>query len=408
MKKKHIAAIIVLVFLTGIYFLLFHQNRSLKFIPENADVVILVDTKKAKRQYIFSVLTHPSKWFEGDKKDKNKISISDSGVKIPDFLQIFHLKNSKFSNYYTILELDDFQKFCTLLKKNQFINKGSQGYVKDHYVVYVNKKYAVIGTSNDEFIYIADFLKKNPSNKNTSADRFIKGSLGSLSLISGKDIQNFDINLNDDEIEIKNEKNSADFNSLISDLHKKVQFFEAELDSENIGKISAVFKENLTESTSVNHLKMSADLVEVNDTIVSYGYDDNFNEIEKVTYQKIVQPNYEIFLQTSFPDKTWNYFRHKKWINAQSQFTAIPFQPNTISQSKNAISIKSVGKFANLNEIKNQNFIFIRNNALLHSSFKFLNNSVLRDVEYVFYGNKSSNYKVKIKFKKEKYPLILR
>lgn len=408
MKKRYIALIIALLLLTGVYFLFYHKATGLKFIPKNADVVVLIDTKKFTRQYISSFLIHPSHWFEDRKKNKNKISLSDSGVKIPDFLQIFHLKNSKISNYYTILELEDFQKFCTLLKKNRFVNKGSQGYVKDNLVVYVNKKYAVVGTSNDEFTEIAGFLSKKRSDKNQNADQFIKGSLGSLSFISGKKIQNFEINLNDDEIEIHNEEYSNDFESLISDLHRKTQFLEAELDSENIKKMSSVFIDDFTQSASINHLKMTANIVEVNDTIVSYGYDDNFNEIEKKSYQKIVQPKYEILLETLYPEKTWRYLQQKQWINAQNQFTAIPFQPNLVSQNKNQISIKSVGTSKKLNEIKNQNYIFIKNNALLYTSFKFLNNSVLRDVEYLFYGNKNTDYTAKIHFKKEKYPLILR
>ena len=153
---------------------------------------------------------------------------------------------------------------------------------------------------------------------------------------------------------------------------------------------------------------MSANLTQVNDTIVSYEYDDNFNEIEKISYQKIVQPDYEIVLQTSNPEKAWTYFQNKKWINAKNQFTAIPFQPNLMSVNKNHISIKSTRKSVKINETKNQNYIFIKNNPLLLSSFKTLNNQFFKDIEYLFYGNKNQDYTVKIKFKKEKYPLILR
>ena len=114
---------------------------------------------------------------------------------------------------------------------------------------------------------------------------------------------------------------------------------------------------------------MSANLAEVNDTIISYGYDDNFNEIEKISYQKIVQPDYEILLQCSNPNKTLEYFQRKKWMNAQNQFTAIPFQPNLMSVNKNHISIKSTRKSVKINETKNQNYIFIKNIYFLFSKF---------------------------------------
>ncbi len=410
MKKRYIPFALIFLMSVAVYILLFHKNKTLKFIPENADLVVLIDMKKVRRQYIYDWLMHPSQWSKSSKNNNETVSFRNSGVKIPDFLQIFHLKNSKFSNYYTILELEDFQKFCTLLKKQQFVNKGIQGCVKDNIVVYVNKKYAVVGTSSDEFAEISDFLSKKNVDKNQNADRFMKGSLGSLSFISGKNVQNFSINLKDDEIEIKNEENSTNFQSLISDLNRKTQFLEAELDSENIRKISSFFKENIADSASVNHLKMSADLAEVNDTIISYGYDDNFNEIEKVSYQKIIQPNYEILLQTSDPNKTWSYFQNKKWINAQNQFTAIPFQPNLIYNNKNEVYIKSTGRSVK-HDFKKQNFIFLKNNHLLYSSLKTLvgsHSKLVKDIDYIFYGNKSQDYLVKIKLKKNELPLLLR
>lgn len=408
MKKKYIALIITILLSVGVYFLFFHKDKNLKYIPENTDIVVLIDVKKATRQYISSFLTHPSKWVEDDEKDKNKISISNSGLEIPDFLQIFHLKSTEISEWYTIFEINDKAKFLTFLKDRKFISDGKDLFKNNQLFIKIEYGRCIVGTSDLNFKNIGKPFSQKFRNEVLNADSFIDTGLGSISFISELRTQNFSIHLKDDEIEIKNEQNSANFESLISDLNKETQFLNVELNSENIKKISSVFKENITDSTAVNHLKMSVNLAEVNDPIVSYGYDNQFNEIEKVSYQKIIQPNYEILLQTSNPDKTWNYFQQKRWINAQNQFTAIPFQPNLISKRKNQLSIKSTQKAVKLNETKNQNYIFIKNNPLLFSSFKTLNNQIFKDVEYVFYGNKNQDYTVKIKFKKEKYPLILR
>ncbi|UFH30667.1 hypothetical protein LNP04_11850 [Chryseobacterium sp. C-71] len=408
MKKKYIALIITILLSVGVYFMFFHKDKSLKYIPKNADVVVMVDVKKATRQYISSFLMHPSKWFEEGEKNDMKISISDSGLKIPDFLQIFHLKNTKISEWYTIFEINNKAKFSTFLKERKFISDGKDLFKNNQLFIKIEGGKCIVGTSDLNFKNIGKPFSQNFRNKVLNADSFMNDGLGSVSFISELRTQNFSIYLKDDEIEIKNEQNSADFESLISDLNKETQFLNVELNSENIKKISSIFKENITDSASVSHLKMSANLSEVNDKIISYGYDDNFNEIEKISYQKIVQPNYEILLQTSNPDKTWNYFQQKKWINAQNQFIAIPFQPNLISKSKNQLSIKSTQKAGKLSETKNQNYIFIKNSPLLFSSFKNLSNPIFKDVEYLFYGNKNLDYTVKIKFKKEKYPLILR
>ena len=147
--------------------------------------------------------------------------------------------------------------------------------------------------------------------------------------------------------------------ALVSNVEPKTQFLNAELNSENIKKISSVFNENLTDSASFDRLKMNSNLVELNDTIISYGYDDNFNEVEKISYQKIVQPNYEISIQSSNPDKIWAYFQNKKWINAQNKFTVIPFQPNLISKEKKHVSIKSTPQSVKLSDTKNENYIYV-------------------------------------------------
>lgn len=408
MKKKYIFLIIIVLLSIGVYFLFFHKDKSLKYIPDNADIVVLVDVKKAKRQYISSYIAHPSKWFEEKNGAKNKISVTDSGLEIPDFLQIFHLNNTKISEWYTVLEINDKEKLSAFLKDRKFINDGKGTFKNNQLFVKINGEKCIVGTSDLNFNNIGKPFSEKFRNNVLNADSFMDDGLGSISFISELRTQNFSIDLQDNEIEIKNKHNSANFGSLISDLYKKSQFLDAELDSENIKKIGSVFKENLTDSTSVNHLKMSANLTQVNDTIVSYEYDDNFNEIEKISYQKIVQPDFEIVLQTSNPEKVWTYFQNKKWINAKNQFTAIPFQPNLMSVNKNHISIKSTRKSVKINETKNQNYIFIKNNSLLLSSFKTLNNQFFKDIEYLFYGNKNQDYTVKIKFKKEKYPLILR
>lgn len=408
MKKKYIFLIIIVLLSIGVYFLFFHKDKSLKYIPENADIVVLIDVKKAKRQYISSYIVHPLKWFEEKKGAKNKISVTDSGLEIPDFLQIFHLNNTKISEWYTVLEINDKEKLSAFLKDRKFINDGKETFKNNQLFVKINGEKCIVGTSDLNFNNIGKPFSEKFRNNVLNADSFMDDGLGSISFISELWTQNFSIDLKDDEIEIENKQNSADFELLISDLYKKSQFLDAELDSENIKKIGSVFKENFTDSTSVNHLKMSANLTQVNDTIVSYEYDDNFNEIEKISYQKIVQPDFEIVLQTSNPEKVWKYFQNKKWINAKNQFTAIPFQPNLISVNKNHISIKSTRKSVKINETKNQNYIFIKNNPLLLSSFKTLNNQFFEDIEYLFYGNKNQDYTMKIKFKKEKYPLILR
>lgn len=408
MSRKKIIVPLVLVLAIACYFVFFHKDKTLQFVPENADAVALVDVKKLTRQYISSFITHPSQWFDGKKTDKEGTSILDAGVKIPDFLQIFHLKNTGFSHWYTVIELDDHQKFLSFLKKQKFINKGNNLYQKDHVFLSLQDGHCIVGTSEQDFAGIHHLLLQSSAKKKYNADQFIGGSTGSISFISGKKIQNFSVQLKDNEIEIKNSSRTETFNALLAKVQQKARFLEIELDAENVKKFTSFFNKNNEKIPEITHYKASAELDQVNDTIVTYGYDDNFNEIEKKTFQKITQPTYVINLQSPSPEKTWEYFQNKKWINAQNQFTVIPFQPNLIYKNKERIVIESTRNPIQLSPDLRENYIFITNDALLSSSVSFINKGILSAIDYIFYGNKGEDYYIRLQGKKEKLPLILR
>lgn len=411
MNKKKIIVPLLLLLAVAVYFVVFYKNKNLKYIPENADAVVLIDVKKLTGQYLFSLATHLSEWSGGKGKSKSAGSLKDTGIRIPDFLQIFHIKDTKFSEWYSVLELKDQQKFIAFLKKQRFTDKGNNRFQKDQIFIMINDGYCITGTSELAFETIQKQLLQTAGNTVRNADQFIQNTAGSISFISGKEIQNFSIELNDDEIEIKNNSKPESFNSIASKIQKENHFIKWELDKENIKNITRFFNKSIADSSQVAYCKATVDLEQVNDTIISYEYDDNFNEIEKKTFQKITQPNYSIDIQSKDPGKTWEYFRSKKWINSENQFTAIPFQPNEITQNNTGIVIKSIRKPISSTTRLNENYIFIRNSSLLYSSLKTLSNTekrIISDIEYVLYGNKSDDYWVKIKAKKGELPLILR
>ncbi|MDQ1856664.1 hypothetical protein [Chryseobacterium sp. WLY505] len=411
MKKKKIIVPLFLLLAVAVYFVAFHKNKSLQYIPDNADAVVLIDTKKLTGQYLFSLVTHPSKWSGSKAKSKSSGSLKDAGIRIPDFLQIFHIKDTRFSEWYSVLELKDSQKFITYLKKQNFIAKGNNRFQKEQFFFMIEGNHCIAGTSDLAFETLQKKLIQNSVRHVWEADRFIQNTLGSISFISGEKIQNFSIDLNDDEIEIKNNADLQAFTAIASKLKKGNQFLELELDKENIRNFTRFLNKNIADSSQATSLKATANIEQVNDTIISYEYDDNFNEVEKKTFQKITQPNYTIDITSNDPEKTWEYFQSKKWINSENQFTAIPFQPNEISWNHKGIIIKSTRKPVPLSPQLKENYMLIRNNALLYSSLKTLNNTeknIVSDIDYVLYGNKGQNYWIKIKAKKGELPLILR
>jgi len=408
MSRKKIIVPLILVLVIACYFVFFHKDKNLQYVPENADAVALVDMKKLTRQYISSFVTHPSQWFDGKKGEQESRSVWDSGVEIPDFLQIFHLKNSGFSNWYTVIELKDHQKFLSFLKKHKFVNKGKNLYQKDHIFLTIDGNHCIAGTSEQDLTRVKNLLLHPSAKKKYNADQFIEGTTGSISFISGQKIKNFSIQLKEDEVEIKNTSKTETFNALLAKVQQKARFLEVELDAENVKKFISFFNKGNNDIPEITHYKAVAELEQVNDTIVTYGYDDNFNEIEKKTFQKITQPTYVISIQSPTPENIWEYFQNKKWINSQNQFTIIPFQPNSVSKNKDEILIQSARNKVQLSPDLQENYVFIKNDTLLSSSASFINKGILSTVDYIFYGNKGKDYYIKLKGKKEKLPLILR
>jgi hypothetical protein len=409
--KKKLIVIVVLIAAIFVYFKLYYRDKELKFIPRNADVVILMDTKKATRQYISSFLSHPSEWTNDKNKDRNTVSLLESGLKIPDFLQIFHLQNTGFSDWYSILELKNKRKFLAYLQQEKFVDKGNGLFHKGHIFIKIEGENCILGTSDSAFENINRLFMAFSQRTNFTSNTFIDGSLGSISVISNGKIRNFSIDIHADDIEIKTPGGINDFISLISKVQQKTPFFTAELNRGNIRNFTAFFDKTFPDSAGIDYLKATADLEQVNDTIMTYGYDDDFNEIEKKTVQKIIQPNYSISLQSSDPEKTAQYFENKKWINAQHQFVAIPFQPNVIEKKKSGFEIKSTRKTIQPSDQLNENYIFIRNNELLFSNLKSLTpneKKIISEIDYIFYGNKGRSYYVKLKSKENNLPLILR
>ncbi|WP_144283167.1 hypothetical protein [Chryseobacterium echinoideorum] len=408
MRRKIIAFSILFFLSAGIYLLLYHKDKSLNFIPENADAIILIDKKKLTRQYLSAFITHPSEWFGKSSEDREKGSVFDAGLKIPDFLQIFHLKNSKLTEWYSVFEIEDQEKLSVFLKERKFKKLGQNLYRKDQVYIKIENKKCFAGISGKIFDKIGKPLYKRFRDKNLNADRFTGEGIGSFSFVSETRTRNFSIVLKDHEIEINNNSGVGNYASFISQLCKEDLFINAELDKENIKVFDKVLPDFFKDLHEVNYLKINAKLKQVNDTVISYGYDDDFNEIEQVSYQEIVQPDYIIQIETQNHEKTWNYFKSKKWINDKNEFIGIPFQPNKVYESDNNIVIKSMARQNWLSQKKGQNFILIKNDPLLFSFFKGLNEfRFLKKTEYIFYENKGQNYFLKLKLKDEKLPLIL-
>lgn len=408
--KKLIFFILFLLFAITAYFVFFHQDKSLKFIPKEADAIVLIDVKKLKRESVFSLLTHPSEWFKDSEIKSMVSSLNNSGIKTPDFLQICHFKNQKFTDWSTVLEISNLEKFTDFLEAKNFANHGNQFYVKDDFFVKIVGNYCFAATSINSLGNHLDSFRKDDQKKTSDADSFIKGTSASITFL-GKKNYSYAIELLEDEIEISNAKNTKNFKPLIAQLRKKNLLFNANLDEKNTKTISEFWLNKKFDSLQLSDIKMIANLESVNDTIVTYEYDDNFNEVEKKSFQKITKPNYIISAKSLNPTKTLEFLKKEKWINAENQIITVPYQPNLVIENKDIFTVKSPENSLTIDKNQKGNFIFFKNDPLLINlipNFSPSQKNLLSKIDHIFYGNEEADYLVKIKFKKGKMPLILK
>ncbi|MNK29603.1 hypothetical protein D3C87_480000 [compost metagenome] len=404
---KRAIIFVAFIFLLAIvsYFFWSLKDKDLKSVPSNSDVLVLIDAKELSEQYILTLIKNPSKWFE-----TSKGSFKNSGVEVPDYIQVFHLKDTSFSEWYCVFEISNKDKFFKFLNEKGFKLSKSNIYIKDQFSIKIDTSKCIVGFSNSNFDKTTTEII-NSKFKKSYADIYINNSVASISYLAKSKIHRFAIYLNDDNIEIKTKSLDDHFSSIISDLNKRTSFLKMNLDSTNIKIASELFNKKLSDSIKINSLSAFAELEMVKDKIISYSYDDNFNEVEKVSYQNILQSNYSINLHSWESENLWLYFQKKNWINAQNQFTPIPFQPNVIKKNGSDISIKSTRKEIDFGKSFVGNYVFIKNNPLLINSIKSFSASekkTISNVDYCFYGNKGDYFYLKINFNKEKLPLILR
>ncbi|WP_312076910.1 hypothetical protein [Chryseobacterium sp.] len=408
MKKRKLLFLIPIVILLAVYFGLYHQNKDLKYIPENADAIVLIDVKKLTRDYLSETLSHPSTWFEKS-ESKGKKSWLKSGVKIPDFVQFFHLKHENLSNWYTVLEIKDKEKLLSFLTAAKFQKKPQNIYSNGRFSLKISGKLLLMGTYEKSFSQLEKAFTSS-KNKIRNADDFVIKGFGVLGILNEKKLEKYAINIGNDFIEISN---IPDFKTEKVPLLKNKNsqhFLQADLDKANLYLVSKLFKSDIFSDSNINSLQLISDIKQQNDTIIIYDYDDNFNEVEKISYQKITQPQYFIQLKTKNTDAVWSDFKSKNQIDEKNQFTAIPFLPNKILKGKDHIVIH-YKQHPTLKNESQTNFILIKNNPLLLSSIKSLSASdrkKLSELEYIFYHNNEEKRVLRLQFKPNELPLILR
>ncbi|PID71107.1 MAG: hypothetical protein CR985_01440 [Flavobacteriales bacterium] len=339
-------------------------------IPKKADAIVQIKLRNIERHVVFDAITHPAKYISsksGKKKSKRLKKLSKA-IKIPKILFFYMaeelLKNAWFSN---VLPLDNAQMLIEFLNDEKFEVVEHDDYKifnkRNFYIVLKEDNYILTYADNpidDVNVFNAIF---NPENyldedssrlkvlKDNSADAtflqpdgniltadFMEGKLqisGKLNKLSEYFEESSDaIPAKADNIayfsaKIKNNKWIGNWAYLDTIKQKIEDFSHLKLDSVTPrlnGGVSSVF-------SSVKKLK---------DTVVTYDYDDDFNQVET---KKVVEHTIPVFnLELGKKDTADTVFKYLNRHNAllieekDTIFTKIPLFPVKLDDNNNSIT----------------------------------------------------------------------
>lgn len=383
MKKRFIYFFIgVFVLLAIGYFLRYKQASSINNkVPINATAVINIDLRQIEHHILIDVLTNPLSYidFKSSKKKKDSLSILDA-ISIPKNI-FFYTNDTDFKGFWlsSIVKIKDTQELYEYLSREQFKKNRENNftiYKKNRIELVIKNEQLIIAFNNSkmESIPIFQTVFKNTNFLSKGAKLFIP-------IVNSKSDICYS-SLNDDFLEVNFRKGAFDlvgtfksdffiiekqrefsYNSIASvttKINKDHKFFSAYLSDEKLPKFKEVT--NLSLDSILRKWNGSIDfkLKSINsktDTIITYEYDDDFNKKEKVTTQKLVVPDLELFLGSEKDSTLYNYFKQKKAIQiieSDTLFTSMPLNKLYANSTSSTLIISSQNDISGISVKENK------------------------------------------------------
>ncbi len=367
MKKKILLFIALIALLGGgVYFRFYSKNTLLTNVPTLADKMLVLDRKAFELEVVSRGL---SEWIKNPSfSTKNLLKNTKPEFQPGDFITAFHIPAKGWFFKINISDSARFENF--LLEKKA--EKRSDYWVKNNLQIYLFDKSLV-----------ACFPEKNTD---FQAER--ESISGIFSQTKSLDLQDFkslnlltflDLNQNKNVLGLDLNKNRIEVNGYwnfkaISDDRVKVFKNNGLLDF-GINAILAqeIFPKLFQEKNSLGISTLSGSIRELEvkkDSVLTYEFDEDFNEISINKVQIRLEPVYQISFFSKDIDALEKQFLENKWIDERLQFVKIPFLPNAVSKTNGQLNVLSKG----LNESVLETSEFL---GFLHYSDGFLNKSSL-------------------------------
>ncbi len=389
-KKKRTLLIVCILLLAGCY-KLFYKTYSESVVAKNADCIISIDVKRIINTVIWNTITTPGQWKKPSffSSDKDKVDWDDM-VKAPDYIFVFHSVNHPINAWYVVLEIKD---------KDDF-NKGLQQYhFEKEADLYFSKQLGIVLLKNGNNLLVGNLAVTDKKYiRETASELFIKKEYAAKNLFkkntdasSHLAVQIFKNNFLKEDAVIKANFDKATI-TVEAMLYPDAKFNFTEnnfsysgntLCSTGFTQPSAAVYSLLTDSSRAaisralnfnidslmlsknNHYCLDIGAIQPRiDSAISYSYDDNFNRIEKVVVNTVLEPSFNFTIRGNGSASVYNYWQNNGKLERTSKgdlFIPMPFVKSYCNRKSNQELNVISNNYTTTPADKNINCVFFLN-----------------------------------------------
>ena len=377
MTKKKWILLVVFILLVFSYRSLFYKSFSEKYVSKNADCIIAVDVKRITNTIIWNFITTPASWNKISYSSSDEISWRDM-IKIPDYVFIFHTAGHPSSAWYVVCEIKQDKDFDAVAKRYGFQMHDQRDGLRRYFstasgidmIRFKNKvlfgnhavadKTLMYGVATGIFIQ-KEHIERERLNKNIEVGSHLSIQVSKNYFFEENAViaVNFDKNeiAADGLLKLKKQFSLSENNFSIPAqvlfagrvTKGMVPFYNLISDSGK-SRISKALNFNIDSVFLRSNQYYCLDVAGIQtrvDSAISYAYDDNFNPVQKIVVNNLLEPEFNFAIHGDSVLNIYHYWNR----NGQLENTALgelflpmPFVKSYCSfNNKKDLSIASGG-----------------------------------------------------------------
>ncbi len=368
---KHPFFWIIILLAAGIYWLGFYKQYNEKCIHKDADIVVLLDVKNCRNSMLFYYLSNPSKWRFGSEDSKKGVAtLFKSGIKTADYFAFFHIKRQAKTVFYCVAEIanqEDFSKIISTSKSTKISTQnGLITYYSRHLGLFIIRykdtllltntdqkdQNIALKTAEDLFLH-QQYLDFTTIKKTINTQNAITIWLQKNSALQEDAIVN--INFDENKMEahsslklaqelLQENTFSVDEKALLSlgfNLKYSQNWKLSKTNTSKINKAIGFDADSILSRKPTKAVLILNEIIEKKDSAISYEYDDDFNQIEKVIVHKTREPSFLFAMQCKDPKEVYTYLKTQKAINKEQVFVNFPLAKTSASIMGDSFVLKA-------------------------------------------------------------------